>query len=191
MVKRGYGFSSAIRMFWNQNKVFILVIGVLALAACLTGVFSALKQEPAQNIIDFALLRLCHKEFSFLGFFLCRILIYGSLLFLICILRQRFLRYLIYPILCMIAFCFGFDMALITIIFGIAGTLGIIFAVFVFQIIYLLLFVVLCSLILRQARDIARFGKYCHEGFIKIFAMCLCILAAVAILQGILISILF
>ncbi|MDR0850474.1 MAG: hypothetical protein LBN07_03260 [Christensenellaceae bacterium] len=191
MIKRGYGISSTIRMFWTVHKVYILCSGILVLAACLTGVFSALKQEPSQNIIDFALLRLCKNEFSFLGFFLCRALMFGGLLFLICILRHRILGFLIYPILCVIAFCFGFDLTMISLIFGISGTLGIIFAIFICQIAYLFLFVILSSLILRQAHDIARFGKYCCDSFLKIFLIFLGVLFGIAIIQGILIGILF
>lgn len=183
--------SASVRMFWNVNKSYILGLGILVLIACFTGVFSALKQGVSQNVIDFALFRFCRKEFSFLGFLLCRLFIFGGLLFLICFLRHKILGFLIYPIICVMAFCIGFDLYMICVIFGIGATFGIIFGIFICQIMYLVFFTVVAALILRQIRDIARFGKYCCDSYLKVFVVSIVILFVVAILQGTLIIILF
>ena len=190
-IRRGYGFAWALRAFWQEHKVYILCLGILALICCLTGVFSALKQEPMETIIDFALLKLCRNEFGFIGFLLCRILILGGLLFLICFLRHKFWGLLIYPILCVVSFCFGFDMALISLIFGIGATIGIIFGIFVCQVAYLLLFIIICSYTLCKRRSIARFGNLCHEKPFVPFLICGGVCFALAVVQGVIVAILF
>ena len=162
-IRNSYRIKNKLTLFLNQYKIVILICLLMLVLGATLGVFTVIKYSDEielSNLSDVSLVEFLKGNKSVTGIFFPYMF---AFLFYVCVIIyfnfKPILSICSYLLLIVRGYLIGFDIAILIMLYGLAGVLNVIIILIPFELIVWLVLIVIAAIAIKRNYNMKKFGE--------------------------------